>query len=225
VPTADNLTCVSFQYGIVNTAGFDAEDIFNEVNNTLKTGLLIATRNITIETLNETYPRDGAERLLRRRSKQQNQWSFFGGKGGREAALQYDGFGKRVFRHVVPLKDFEYAPMISENDVEAKQPENTKGRRRTVVLPSDDRHSDSNVSRRLVFYTDDYPVIINAIVDNPFCEAGVSCSIVSSTVCVLLEEGDDEEEVRDVLVDGIREAILNGDFEAAIPPENQLPSE
>jgi hypothetical protein len=205
--------------------GFDADDIFNEVNNTLKTGLEIATRNVTIENLNSTYPRDGSQRFLRRRNKQQNQRAFFGGKGGHEAALQYDEFGKRVFRHVVPLKDFEYSPTISDNEVEAKQPENTKGRRRAVFLPSDDRHPESNASRRLVFYTDDYPVMIDSIFDNRFCPADTFCSIVSSTVCVLLEEGDDEEEVQDELLDGIRVAIFNGDFEAAIPPEHQLPGE
>jgi hypothetical protein len=51
----------------------------------------------------------------------------------------------------------------------------------------------------------------------------INCAVVDSTVCVLLEEGDDEEEVRTALLDGIEESILNGSFQDAIPPEHQLP--
>ena len=82
--------------------------------------------------------------------------------------------------------------------------------------------------RRLVFYTDDFVPQIPAIFDNPFCEKPTpqtECAIVVTVVCVVLEEGDDEAEVQQVLLSGFEEAILNGDFEAAIPPEHALPNE
>jgi hypothetical protein len=80
------------------------------------------------------------------------------------------------------------------------------------------------VGRRLVYYTDTYLPVINNIFDNEFCDnEELNCAVVDSTVCVLLEEGDDEEEVRTVLLDGIEESILNGSFQEAIPPEHQLP--
>ena len=37
--------------------GLDADDVMNEVNNTLKCGLTSATRTIVIDVLNETFPR------------------------------------------------------------------------------------------------------------------------------------------------------------------------
>lgn len=82
--------------------------------------------------------------------------------------------------------------------------------------------------RRLVFYTDDFEPIINAIFDNPFCDKPTpehECAVVASTVCVVLEEGDDEDEVQEILLDGIEEAILSGEFEEAIPPEHRLSDE
>ena len=70
MPTLEALTCINFQYGIVNNVGVTAQDIFNEVNNTLKTGLIIATRNVTIEILNETYPREQEEANRHLRTRQ-----------------------------------------------------------------------------------------------------------------------------------------------------------
>lgn len=49
--------CITFQYELVNNRSLTAEDVENEVDNTLKTGLQEATRAIVIQLLNETYPR------------------------------------------------------------------------------------------------------------------------------------------------------------------------
>ena len=80
--------------------------------------------------------------------------------------------------------------------------------------------------RRLVFYTDDIPATIDSIYDGPvlLCPGGAEseasrCTIVSSTVCVVLEPGDDETQVRNVLVRGLGQAIDSGEFEANVPPE------
>lgn len=165
MPTPEALVCMSFQYGIFNSAGIGADDIFNEVGNTLKTGLLIATATIVSEFLNENYPRDGLTT-----------------------------------------------------------------RRRTALLPSTELlspegESSSAKSRRLASYTSEFPVKIDAIVDNPLCnEPKSTCSIVLSQVCVLLEEGDNEEEVKEALLGRLNDAINNSDdFQEAIPEENRLP--
>jgi hypothetical protein len=214
VPTPEALTCVNFQYGITNDVGVTADEIFNEVNNTLKVGLLIATRNITIETLNETFPRE--ERLLLRGKAQHSLWKVFG--EDKDLTELHDEFGSvgQSTRHVFNLKD-----LVVNNELKPK--ERSQGQRRAVYLPSKTDNAD-DTGRRLVFYTDEYPVVIPAIVNNPFCgdQPQTECAIVATTVCVLLEEGDDEAEVRRALIDGIEEAITNGDFEDAIPPENQL---
>jgi hypothetical protein len=49
--------CVDFFYSVRNNAGLSAQDILDENNNTLRTGLEIATRNVTIDILNTTFPR------------------------------------------------------------------------------------------------------------------------------------------------------------------------
>ena len=79
--------------------------------------------------------------------------------------------------------------------------------------------------RKLFYYTDDIPVTINSVTDNPLCAGSaqnnqVMCAIVSSTVCVVLEEGDDPDEVRALMIAGLRQAVDSGDFLRRIPPED-----
>ena len=67
VPLSPTLQ-VSLQYDISNTCEeFTAENIMNEVDNTLKQGLIAATTSTTIRILNETYPRTEANAGKRRR--------------------------------------------------------------------------------------------------------------------------------------------------------------
>jgi hypothetical protein len=78
--------------------------------------------------------------------------------------------------------------------------------------------------RRLAYFTDDIPVIINSVSDNPLCNGSeqnqeIRCSIVSSTVCVVLEEDDDPNVVRTILITGLRTAVDSGEFLTRIPPE------
>lgn len=44
-------------YDIANDCGLDSQAIMNEVDNTLKAGLLAATTTTTIDILNQTFPR------------------------------------------------------------------------------------------------------------------------------------------------------------------------
>jgi hypothetical protein len=52
----EGLLCLNFQYTLRNEANLTASDIFNEVNNTLKSRLIIATGITVTDILNETYP-------------------------------------------------------------------------------------------------------------------------------------------------------------------------
>ena len=68
----------------------------------------------------------------------------------------------------------------------------TRKRRRAAFLPSASLQTNKNASyRRLAFYTDSHPPMINNIFDNKLCQApeGISCAVVDSTVCFFLEEG------------------------------------
>lgn len=81
----------------------------------------------------------------------------------------------------------------------------------------------SAIGRRLAYYSDDYPVSINSVTDNPLCEGqaenpNIKCSIISSTVCVVLEDGDEPGEFRAFMIAGLREAVQTGEFLRRIPP-------
>jgi hypothetical protein len=244
VPTPEALTCVTFQYGIENSGGFTAEDIFNEVNNTLKTGLLIATRNVTIETLNETFPRDDNSSISQRFLQTENMdrskhYLEDPTPGDRVDSPIYDAYIHRPYHDAPSITNPAFSrtnrlfnvmdiglfhietPSHPEGDVTDPQ-----RRRRTVYLPQEISDMD-NGGRRLVFYTDVYAPVINSIIENPFCvrPPDISCAVVDTTVCVILEEGDNEDEVQTALLRGISLSIQDGSFQAAIPKENQIPGE
>jgi hypothetical protein len=224
VPTPEALTCVNFQYGIGNSNGFTADEIFNEINNTLKTGLIIATRNVTIETLNSTMPREDSRRLwpedhepshVPSKSSVVHSFVVMSPNDLYHSHNQLDSLSSRA------ALDPNLGPSIPSND-------HTKRRRRAAYLPQApyiDANDEAAERRRLAYYTDEYAPVINSIVDNQFCQKGDSfqCAVVDSTVCVILEEGDDEEEVRMALLNGIGQAISDGSFYEAVPPENRLP--
>jgi hypothetical protein len=220
VPTIEALTCVNFQYGIVNEVGVTADEIFNEVNNTLRTGLWIATRNVTIEIINATFPRDEPTRQLRKGSKS----AIFAPDNEREidsGNIQTDG--GIVYR----LPSLPFSEMILDNRMGSWNYGVDDPQRHLAYLNwQENTAGDSDGRRRLVFYTDEFQPVISIIIDNPFCDKPTpetECAIVVASTCVVLEEGDDETEVRTVLLEGLEEAILNGEFEDAIPLENRLP--
>ena len=81
----------------------------------------------------------------------------------------------------------------------------------------------SSSRRHLAYYSDDYPVAINSVTDNPLCAGqdqnpDIKCAIISSTVCIVLEEGDNPSEVRALMIAGLREAVQTGEFLRRIPP-------
>ena len=96
------------------------------------------------------------------------------------------------------------------------------------ILTSQLDHRRALTFRKLVFYSEDIPATIDSISEGPLvlCPGGPDtdesrCSIISSTVCVILGPDDDAEQVRSVLVRGLAQAIDSGEFESNIPPEGE----
>lgn len=113
----------------------------------------------------------------------------------------------------------------------------TGGRRSLLAMPmvegslhSDDKDNEgrtrSSSRRRLVYYSDAYPVVITDAIDDPFCPSSVGnidqvrCAIIVSDVCLVLEEGDDPDFIRVALTDGLEDAVKTGAFFEAVPPEH-----
>ena len=205
--------CVSFGYTLENQAGLTAQDILDGNNNTVKVGLEIATRTTTIQILNETFPktaslggRSANDNLLRRHRHRQLELLKSAPRAFEVAAQET--FGVEGARKILNTFEDEL---------------NTQNRRETnerlltrLLFPN---------SRRLVYYTDELPPVVTNVVDNPFCprgdEDGITlCQLVTTEVCVVLEEGDDPDLVQSALVAGFRDAIQTGEFFQAIPPEH-----
>jgi hypothetical protein len=210
-PTPQTLVCFSFQYATFNNAGLDAQDLWFERNNTLKTGLESAARNITIRALNATYPRDEeSTRLLLESTPPRARMS----KSRPQESPQHKS---------------------SEGTVQGCASSNPNKNSQLVVVPdtrgqgrtASGGTNENSLRRRLVLYTNDHAIEITAIVDNRFC-AGASpemrCAIVSTSVCATLEEGDEKDGVKQAILDAVERAIATGEFEDAIPPENRLPN-
>jgi hypothetical protein len=226
VPTPELLTCAMFQYGISNNNGLTGDDLFFERGNTFKTGLLIATENITITILNSNFPR----RYLREGSNSGRLSNLFTNNEPSPTPRKSGEFGVPEYRvvHVFSLEGSSNDSLGKSVPHSLAHDEDTSSKRRTAYLPYEKTSLEVQRSmRKLVIYTEQYPITIDSIIDNTFCPGNVEnpstqCAVVSSTVCVLLEPGDDVQQVRTILVRGIQDAVQNGDFEAAIPAENQF---
>jgi hypothetical protein len=191
---------VDFAYTVRNSLGLSASDIFNEVNNTIKADLITATNEVVINTLNETFPETAVGTEAMSRNKR------FGGR------RRLEGVDRAVELAVVDLVGKDTA-----NEMMAAYQGNILDEAPGYVF--DGRLLLHSRRRHLVFYSDNYPAEISAILDDPFCltiDPLVLCALVSSQVYVVLEEGDDENFIRMVLIDGLREAINSG-FNDLIP--------
>lgn len=151
-----------------NCDDFNANNIMNEVNNTLKEGLVVATTTITIGILNETYPRT-EENGVRRKTK--------------EVPIQQRGLA-----HI-------RSPTVSGS-------------------------TSGNVSqqRNLAYYSSGYPVTITRVLDiYSGCPIGQKCVLIISSIPIVLEPGDDPDEVKGVIAGGMQRSVGDGSFFAAIP--------
>jgi hypothetical protein len=77
----------------------------------------------------------------------------------------------------------------------------------------------SQQKRNLVYYTDEYPVTIDRIIDVESCDPGFSCLLVISTIAIVLEAGDDPTQVSDAIVNGIADSFSDGSIYSTVPPE------
>ena len=211
-----------------NQVGLDAEAIFNEVDNNVLRGLEIATREIVS--------------------------AFYFAKN-RHRCSRLCSYPLFLFQQIIEILNGTYPPQRRlvefdeqtgfENDADSRIVEDIHS---LTVTKSDERQVVTNptqvslrgshkqqhplrdfrylfAQRRLAYYTDDIPVAINSVTDNPLCAGSaqnprIMCAIVSSTVCVVLEEGDDPTEVRALLIAGLRQAVDSGDFLRRIPPQD-----
>lgn len=175
----------------------EAEDIFTMSGNTLKTGLIIATETVTIQSLN------AGGRLLRYRND--------------KPVMKADVIQSL---NVAPLDDSKFQDDLALNGGL------NQGRQLVANVGSTWRGGIKTPSRRLAFYSSSLPPVILSIIDNSFCPSATPevtrCQIVSTKTCVFLEEGDDRELVRDELSSGIQASVTSGAFEAAIPEEHRL---
>ena len=171
--TVENLL-VEVTYDIANDCGVDSQAVMNEVDNTLKTGLIAATTTTTIDILNTTYPRAGDDN---RRQLQRNSFNL---------------------RH--------------------------SGDRKLVQLNGALDHTLSPDHRRhLVYYTGELPVTMDNVIDvTEDCPIGNNCLLIVSTITTVLEEGDNPDEVKKALEDGIRESFTDGSFYANIPADTVI---
>lgn len=199
----------------------------NMTNNTLKTGLIIATINVTIETLNASFPEEG--RLLRYRKHT---------TGSHHTTAEDDGLALRS-RPLSTTLDFWVVPLdffgsrLPPDFVLEGPDRRLEGDGRLLGYQSQNRQqqrsslSQYHLSRRLVYYADSVQPEIRAIIDSPFCPSETpqvtKCAVVTTSTCVFLEEGDDPAVVRTALRTGIQASIESGAFEEAIPEENRLP--
>jgi hypothetical protein len=247
MPSSADLVCVDFSFLLNNDIGLSAEDLLNEVNNTLKTGLEIAGANITIEIMNASFPGGdvpedtevtlpGAEdevgnatgtgnvtrHALERPSVASSQSGHIEGAhvvadAGHLMALQAGltgEFGQDKTTDILRSFGRILRPRPSPSLHRQQRYPGNQDLRRSLRMSS---------LRRLVYYTDEFPSTVYNIRQNFICDGaqeGVLCSVVEQFTCVVLEEGDDRAVVQAVLSAGIREAINNGDFEKAIPPEH-----
>ena len=144
----------------------------NMENNTLKLGLIAATTNITIETLNATFPREEEEEIFQRYMR---------------------GFDVSKYHSDVNNPNGDY-----NNDIQ---------HRSLVYLPEVPENPD-----------DFQPVTIDRILDiKSGCDEGSNCLLIISAVNVLLEAGDDENEIKKAVTNGLNDSWGDGSFNAAIP--------
>jgi len=74
--------------------------------------------------------------------------------------------------------------------------------------------------RALAQYSEEYPVTIDRIIDvDQPCETGNTCLLIISSINVVLEEGDDPDEVKNAVTNSILDSFDDGRFNDAIPED------
>lgn len=106
--------------------------------------------------------------------------------------------------------------------VDGVEPTRRRNIRGLVHLDSSASLLSSQQERSLVYYTSQYPVTIDRILDiDTGCGPGSNCLLIISTITVILEAGDNPDEVNTAIVNGIQESFVDGTFFGAIPADVQ----
>jgi hypothetical protein len=115
----------------------------------------------------------------------------------------------------------ETYPRLEEEDPVRKRGNMVRGRRGLVHLDNPISTSLSRQkTRNLVFYTAEYPVTIDRIIDiEESCDTGLNCLLVISTITIILEAGDDPTQVSDAIVNGIESSFSDGSIYSTVQPE------
>lgn len=226
---------MSFSYQLNNLEGLTADDILVGRNNTLREGLELAGRNITIQLVNNTFPRTEAGLVTSpqgdpvEEEEEEESTTPFGTPRLRKHKQRYSNKNSPGTRK---LADYQTALKLGLSSSFGPGEalvimESSDGllSSRLPALEETRRSLSSPSSRRLVFYTDEYPSRVFNVVENFICENtsdDLICVIIQQLACVIREEGDDVGVIRFTLRNGLRDAINSGEFLAAVPPENLL---
>ncbi|KAL7433996.1 hypothetical protein ACHAXM_003867 [Skeletonema potamos] len=88
---------------------------------------------------------------------------------------------------------------------------------RVFIVP---RRNQIPEGRALAQYSEEYPITIDRIIDvEQNCEPGSNCLLIVSSIYVLLEEGDDPDEVKNAVTNSILDSFKDGRFNDAIPTD------
>merc|ERR1719253_1443437 len=115
----------------------------------------------------------------------------------------------------------ETYPRTEENGVRRKTKEQTQHRGLAHIRsPTASASTAGNISqqRNLAYYSSGYPVTITRVLDiYSGCPIGQKCVLIISSIPVVLEPGDDPDEVKGVIKGGMQRSVTDGSFFAAIP--------
>ena len=229
----DNVTCVTFFYSIQNSAGFSADDILKENGNTLKTGLEIATWRTLVDTLNQTSNATNSSSSSRARQRRTSQALRRTQEEIQAAAkaIQHN-YSKGVTRAL----DMAISDYYGVDDADRLLDDFLYGLYAPVRISSSGQrrwrrqltqwYAYQSRHRTLAYATKSLPPNITDVIEDPFCpqpdQATLECAIVVTDVCVILETGDDEGAVQQVILSGFQKALSNGEFFARVPSENLI---
>jgi len=115
-------------------------------------------------------------------------------------------------------------PGVDDNEPTRRRRRNVRGLAHLdsslPAVSSSASQQEQQQQRSLVYYTAQYPVVIDRILDiDTGCAPGSNCLLIISTITVILEAGDNPDEVSTAIVNGIQESFVDGSFFGAIPAD------
>lgn len=172
----------------MNDLGLNAYAIDNAINNTLKADLVNATRFSVVNTLNSTFPKVNSLST-----------------GFTESNI----FMSRLHQnaHHKNGENTEKAPRRS-----MLRNRSGGGGGGIVIDNTNDSHlkrSDLN-RRRLVYFTENLPIRVDWLADNPFCPSNSSsnCVLLKFDICIVLETGDIALDIRKKIIGDLPSGIV-----------------